>query len=415
MKTRGMGTFDAIDLFQILRDGVPRTRSELSAMTGLARSTISLRLDELQHLGLIASIRTPASAPGRPATSVALNPVARVVLAIDVGLMHTTVAVTDLVGAVLAQTQYRHSVAVGPSETLGVAVDAARALLAEAGRSDTDLIGVGVALPVPVLHDTGRPVNPTNLPAWDGFPVAEVMSSAFHVPVLVDNDANAMAVGEHALFWPSVDSLLFVKVSTGIGAGIISGGQLQRGASGTAGAIGHVRVNRAAGVPCICGNTGCLVAVAGAPEICDALREVGESLDDVDELVAAVRTGSIRAIDAVRQAGRDVGEVLTTCASLFNPSHIVVGGKLAEAGDHLLTGIREVVYSQSPPFATEGLTIAGTLAGDRAGVAGASLIAIEHVLSAEYADDHLLQGVAKERGPASTDAGPLSARGRVTP
>lgn len=394
MKTRGMGTFDAIDLFQILRDGVPRTRSELSAMTGLARSTISLRLDELKRLGLIASVRTPASAPGRPATSVALNPVARVVVAMDVGLMHTTVAVTDLVGAVLAQTQYRHSVAVGPTETLGTAVDAGRALLAEVGRSEADLIAVGVGLPVPVIHDTGRPVNPTNLPAWEGFPVAEVVSSAFHVPVLVDNDANAMAVGEHALHWPSVDSMMFVKVSSGIGSGIISGGQLQRGASGTAGAIGHVRVNRASGVPCICGNTGCLVAVAGAVEIGAALRGIGESIDDVDDLASAVKAGSIPAIDAVRQAGRDVGEVLTTCASLFNPSLIVVGGKLAQAGDHLVTGIREVVYSQSPPFATEGLTISATLAGDRAGVTGASLIAIEHVLSAEHADDSLLQGVA---------------------
>jgi predicted NBD/HSP70 family sugar kinase len=201
------------------------------------------------------------------------------------------------------------------------------------------------------------------------------------VPVLVDNDVNIMALGERATSWPDAEHLIFLKVATGIGSGIISGGILQRGAEGTAGDIGHIPVSRGTGVVCRCGNTGCLEAVAGGPAIAGALREEGLDVSNGADVIALVKNGDLRAIHAVRRAGRDIGEVLNMVVSIINPSIVVVGGSMAQASEHLIAGIREVVYSRSMPLATQHLTIAPSRTGPESAVIGASLIAIEHALS----------------------------------
>jgi glucokinase len=176
---------------------------------------------------------------------------------------------------------------------------------------------------------------------------------------------------------------MFVKVATGIGSGVISSGYLQRGAQGTAGDIGHVYVARGSDVPCQCGNRGCLEALASGPAIARALRETGLTPESSQDVVELVKRGNIDAIQAVRQAGRDIGEVLTTCVSLINPSAIVIGGSLAQAGEHLIAGVREVVYTRSMPLATENLQITQSKAGPDAAILGASMLAIHHALSPE--------------------------------
>jgi glucokinase len=180
---------------------------------------------------------------------------------------------------------------------------------------------------------------------------------------------------------------MFVKIATGIGAGLISGGTLQRGAQGVAGDIGHVQVARAANVPCRCGNRGCLEAIAAGPAIARTLREQGVEAHTGSDVVDLVKRGSIEAIQAVRQAGRDIGEVLTTCVSLVNPSVIAIGGSMARVGEHLIAGVREVVYTRSTPLATEHLSIVQSAAADRAAILGASMLAVEHALSPEALAD----------------------------
>jgi glucokinase len=201
--------------------------------------------------------------------------------------------------------------------------------------------------------------------------------------VLVDNDVNIMALGERSVAWPDVEHLMFVKIATGIGAGLISGGSLLRGAQGVAGDIGHVQVARAADVACRCGNRGCLEAIASGPAIARTLREQGVEARTGSDVVDLVKRGNIEAIQAVRQAGRDIGEVLTICVSLVNPSVIAIGGSMARVGEHLIAGVREVVYTRSIPLATEHLSIVQSTAAGRAAVIGASMLAIEHVLSPE--------------------------------
>ena len=377
------GASGVSQLFQLLRDGVPRTRAELAKSTGLARSTIAARVDELMRMGLITPVAETVSTGGRPPSLFALNPSARLVLAADIGASHATLAVTDLAGTVIAELSAPLDVRLGPEPVLTWVVESAQSLLQTIGRTDRDLAAIGMGIPGSVEHSTGQPVNPPIMPGWDRFDVPGWVRRHLDVPVLVDNDVNIMALGERALAYPGVEHLMFVKIATGIGAGVISGGTLQRGAQGIAGDIGHVRVARGAGVPCHCGNTGCLEALASGPAIARALRAEGVDAQNGSDVIDLVKRGNIDAIQAVRQAGRDIGEVLTACVSLINPSVIAIGGSMARVGEHLIAGVREVVYTRSIPLATEHLAIVQSAAAQNAAVLGASMLAIEHALSPE--------------------------------
>src|SRR5690606_37015627 len=209
---------------QLLRDGTPRTRSELASLTGLARSTVTGRVEALLTSGLIAPSGETASTGGRPPATFAFNPSARIVLGADLGATHARLAVIDLAGTVLAEGDADLDIALGPETVLDWVVEGGRKLLDEAGRSEADLLGIGVGLPGPVEHSTGRAVNPPIMPGWDGFDVPEYVSRRIAVPVLVDNDVNIMALGEHFAAWPDSEHLLFIKAATGIGCGIIAGG-----------------------------------------------------------------------------------------------------------------------------------------------------------------------------------------------
>ena len=335
-------------------------------------------------LGLVAPYGGAVSTGGRPPSLFALNPGARVVIGADIGATHALVILTDLSGAELASARQSLNISDGPGAVLGWLVEAIGTLLLEARRSSAELAAIGIGLPGPVEHETGRPINPPIMPGWDRFDVPGLVQLSFDVPVLVDNDVNIMALGELSGNWPDTTDLMFIKVATGIGAGIISGSMLQRGAQGTAGDLGHVRVPRGGDIPCRCGNTGCLEALAGGPALAAALSALtGGVLTTSQGVIDLVRSGDRDAIQVIRQAGRDIGDVLATCVNLINPSVVVIGGSLAQAGEHLLAGIREVVYRRSLPLATEHLRIVPSVAGESAGVRGAAVMAISHVLSPE--------------------------------
>jgi len=371
------------DVFELLRDGIPRTRAQLAEETGMARSTIAARVDVLLRMGLVAPVGGARSTGGRPPSLIAMNPAARVVAGVDVGATHAVAALTDLSGAVLGERRAALDVADGPDVVLGWVTSAIAELLEETKRPVRDLAAVGIGLPGPVEHSSGRPINPPIMPGWDRYDVPGHLQRTYAVPVLVDNDVNIMALGERGAYLPDVEDLIFVKVATGIGAGIISGSRLQRGAQGTAGDLGHVRVSAGDGVLCRCGNEGCLEAIAAGPALAAALAAGGLSVDSTAGVVELVRAGNAAAVQEVRRAGRDIGEVLATMVNLMNPSAVVIGGRLADAGEHLLAGIREVVYQRSLPLATEHLRIVASRAGAQAGVLGAATMAVEHALSPE--------------------------------
>jgi predicted NBD/HSP70 family sugar kinase len=242
-----------------------------------------------------------------------------------------------------------------------------------------------VGLPGPVEHTTGQPVNPPIMPGWDGFPVPEWLGERLGAPVLVDNDVNIMALGEHWAARPEADHMIFIKMGTGIGCGIVSDRRLHRGAQGAAGDVGHIRLG-SSDVLCRCGNAGCVEAVAGGAALAAALRAEGIEAGGSRDVVALMRAGNTRAAQLVRQAGREVGGVMASIVNFFNPSVIVIGGDIAEAGEHVLAGVREVIYSRSLPLATQHLSIRASELGDRAGVIGAAVMVVEYVLAPDTID-----------------------------
>ncbi|MEU7528405.1 ROK family transcriptional regulator [Saccharothrix sp. NPDC042600] len=374
-------------LLGLLLDGTPRTRAELTAETGLARSTVRARLDALLDLGLVSDRPGGVSTGGRPAGRFAFNARSRAVLAAELGATHATVAVTDLNGVVLARRPLRIAVADGPDAVMDCLVETWRELLVDV--PPVPLAGVGIGLPGPVEHSSGRPNHPPIMPGWDGFDVPARVFAEFGVPVLVDNEVNLMALGEHARSFPDADHMIVVKVATGIGSGFISNGVLHRGAVGAAGDLGHVLAPHGGDTPCHCGNTGCLEAVAGGPAIAASLRAKGIEAHGNADVVALVRSGNLEASHAVRQAGRDIGDVLAGCVSMFNPSLIVIGGALAAAGEMLLAGVRESIYRRSLPLATGNLRIVPSQAGEDAGVLGAAVMVVQHALSPVVVDRQL--------------------------
>lgn len=376
-------------LLQLLRDGTPRTRAELAGESGLARSTVRARLDPLVAAGFVNDGGGGVSTGGRPASRFMFNARARVTLVAEVGATHAMVAVTDLRGVLLACRGLTLDIADGPEPVLTQLTKTWRDLLVESQLATVPLAGVGIGLPGPVEHSSGRPNHPPIMPGWDAFDVPAYVRGEFDAPVLVDNEANLMALGEHTYAFPEADHMAVVKVATGIGAGFISNGKLHRGAVGAAGDLGHIQSPHGAEVACSCGNTGCLEAVASGPAVASRLRAQHIDARSNADVVSLVRAGNREAGRALRQAGRDIGEVLAACVCMFNPSLIVIGGSLAGAGEMLLAGVREAIYGRSLPLATQNLRIVPSQMGQDAGVLGAAAMVVRHALSPAVVDRHL--------------------------
>ena len=380
------------ELLSLIRTGTAVTRADLARHTGLARSTVAQRVDALLAGGLVLEAGGTPSTGGRPATMLAFNHRAGVVLVADLGATHARVALTDLAGTPLAELAGDLDIALGPSEVLTWVSARFEELLQTTGKRTGDVRGIGIGVPGPVEFDTGRPVNPPIMPGWDGFDIPAWFAEHHRAPVLVDNDVNIMARGEHWVHWRHTSHLLLVKVGTGIGCGIVADGHIHRGARGAAGDIGHIRAT-GEDVICACGNIGCLEAVAGGHALAMRLAASGIEASNSRDVVRLVHEGNVTATQMVRAAGRTLGEVLAGTVNFFNPAVIVIGGDIAEAHAQLLAGVREGIFSRSLPLATRDLRIVPCRLGDRAGVSGAAITAIEQVLS-PAAVDQALQAAA---------------------
>jgi predicted NBD/HSP70 family sugar kinase len=389
-------------LLQLIRDADGTTRADLSGLTGLARSTISQRLDQLRAQGLLRELGESDSTGGRPPMMLAFNEDAGVVLAADLGATHSRLAITNLGGTVLAEDSGDMAISAGPEVVLDWADERFHRLLRDVGHEDGDVRGIGIGVPGPVEHATGRPRNPPIMPGWDGYPIPERFADRYRVPVLVDNDVNIMALGEHWTNWREVDHLLFVKVATGIGCGIVVDGRIHRGAEGAAGDIGHIRVaaEGAEAITCSCGNVGCLEALAGGAAMARQLSDRGLEAADSRAVVELARAGESAAVQLVRDSGRLIGEVLAASVNLYNPSVIVIGGDVAQAHEQLLAGVREVVYQRSLPLATRHLRVVRSQLADRAGVIGAAVMVVERILSPAAIDAAIASAPPGERAAA---------------
>lgn len=369
-------------LARLIASGAAENRADLVTATRLARSTVNSHLDALLAAGVVVE-RGPVGGGGRgrPAHRLAIAPRAGVVLAADVGAHTTRLAVADLGQSVLAEQQLELDIAVGPEKSLEVLTEALRELLTTAEVAEHEVKALVIGLPGPVDSRMGMPVRPPIMPGWDGFPVGDVMADRFCCLASVDNDVNLMALGEARALDAAESPLLFLKIGTGIGGGIVSaGGELHRGSDGAAGDIGHIRVPGADDVVCQCGNVGCVEAVASTDAIIRALRSGDGGPENVADLAQLLRDGDATAIRHVRAAAATIGEVVAMLVHFYNPKRIVLGGLIAAVGDDVLAGIRGVVYRRALPLATRHLSLANSALGRSAGVAGAVVAGIENVL-----------------------------------
>ena len=379
-------------LLRLLRDDGPRSRAELGDAVELSRSRLAVELERLTGLDLVETAGLAASRGGRRSSIVQIARHTRF-LGIDIGATSIDAAVTD--GELRIQSSLSEPIDVrqGPEVVLGRVLELVGKLRAH--DVSPGFVGAGVGVPGPVSFREGVPVSPPIMPGWNHFPVRETLAAELGCPVLVDNDVNIMALGEkHAGIAKSVDDFLFVKIGTGIGCGIVVGGQVYRGVSGSAGDIGHIRVDDN-GPICMCGNTGCLEAFFGGAALArDALAAArsGRSeelarllarkgtLTAVD-VAAAAAAGDPVAVAMIRDGGRRVGQVLAGLVSFFNPGLVVIGGGVAGIGHALLAEIRGVVYRRSLPLATGNMPIVLSELGGEAGVIGAARLISDRVFS----------------------------------
>ena len=370
-------------LVELVGSGTATSRGELARETGVAASTITHRVGLLVAHGLLAESGNGESSGGRRPSLLSLNARAGVVLAADIGATVSRFAVTDLASEVLAETKATMDVNEGPERVLGLAADSLRRLLADLGRPVSDVRAIGVGIPAPVEPGTGRVLRPQMMAGWDGYPVPDHFGGFSGVPVVVGNDANAMALGEYRARGRAHEHLLFVKVSTGIGCGIVSHGAIHSGTDHAAGDIGHVRLAGYDHVRCACGNTGCVMAVASGGAIARALREQGLPTNNSFDVAELVTAGNIEARQAVRSAAREIGEVVATMVSFYNPGCIVLGGMFALLSEDLLTDVRSVVYARARSLTTHTLLIELSRLGERAGTVGVAAMATQYLLSPE--------------------------------
>ncbi len=366
-------------VLRLIREGRALTRNDVMDVTGLSRSTVMQRLGVLLDAQLL--LEQPEAGPstgGRRPAALAVNERVGVVLAADLGAQHGRLAVCDLAGVVLAERQESIRIADGPDVVLEWVERTFDELLSEAGRAGGDVLGPAIGVPGPV--DTGRPVTPPIMAGWDAYPVAERFAERFGAPALLERDVNAMALGEHRLYWRELSHMVFVKVATYIGAGIISGGELLRGNHGRAGDIGHIRAYRPSDVLCTCGNRGCVAVLASGSAVMRELNAAGTEVASTADLVELVKSGDAAAMHHVREAGRVLGAALAAVVSVVAPSVIVVGGEMADASEPMIAGIREGIYKQASALATRELRILPSHLHDRAGVVGVATLALEHVL-----------------------------------
>jgi predicted NBD/HSP70 family sugar kinase len=371
------------EVFALIRARGAVTRTAIAAQTGLSRTAVAARLSVLTESGLVSECQPAPSTGGRPATQLSFNTGAGVVLSVAVGLSRTRLAVSDLTGTALTSTDIDQTVALGPDELMPEVAEGLDTLLRQ--HPGAAVYGVGLSLPGTVDRDRGCSRRSPILRGWDGVPLRpylEAVPRLAGVPVVFDNDANAIALAERG----DRDDVLVLKASSGLGAGIIAGGVLQRGAAQAAGEFGHNTVAAAQGVSCRCGDTGCLEAIAGGWVVVRELQQQGRSVRHLRDVVELALDGDPEARRMIRDSGRQVGEGIAPAVNLLNPATLVVAGDMAGAYEVYVAGLREALYGNATAEATREREVVAAAHADRSATVGSAAMVLDEVLSAAAVD-----------------------------
>ncbi|MCE1254472.1 MAG: ROK family transcriptional regulator [Anaerolineae bacterium] len=395
LSTPFLVTAQQADIIRAMRRRGVISRTDIAMMTGWSRAKITNEVGLLIDKNFIKEVGDGKSEGGRRPRLLSINNDLGFLVGVDIGATSVDLALADVCGHVFQRRSEAADVSNPPDVLLGRVSEVIHEM-AQAQQIDPGKIyGIGVGVPGPVEFSRGTLVAPPLMPDWDNFSVRRYFEAAFPSAfVMVDNDVNIMALGE---FYTSgkinPDNFIFVKIGTGIGAGIISNGKIHRGDTGCAGDIGHICVDKT-GPVCRCGNKGCLESISGGRAIAE--RAMAAAMNNESPILArhmaenggflraedvgmAQREGDRVAAEIIQYSGKMIGEGLAGLVNFFNPSHIILGGGVTGLGNQFLANIRQSVLKRSTPLATRHLVIEYSRMGTEAGITGAISLLLEYL------------------------------------
>lgn len=391
LNIRNLNKRAVLELIRFTPGGI--SRAELARQIDLTRSTVSGIVADLLAAGLVLEAESGPATGGRRPILLEMNPHRGYVVGVDMGATHLSVVAADFLSHVVREVEAPFDVRQGPATCLAQVDRLMHDLLEQAGIHLDQVLAIGVGVPGPVLTDLGIVSAPPIMPGWDGYPIREHLHTMWKCPVSLNNDAELGALGEWAFGAGRVKRhMAYIKVGSGVGAGLILDGRIYRGANGLAGEIGHLMV-QPNGPICSCGNAGCLEALAGGAAIArNAIEAVRSgkrtqlaSIKPVENITAkdvgeAARLGDLVAQQIVAEAGHHLGNAIAGVINLSNPSMVIVGGGVAQMGDLLLEPIRHVVRERCLRPAAQAVRIIAAVLGRRSSSMGAVVQAIETAL-----------------------------------
>ncbi|TVY08977.1 ROK family transcriptional regulator [Paenibacillus cremeus] len=359
-----------------IRHDSPVSRARLAELTGLTKATVSSLVGELIESGLVDEIGAGESSGGRKPVMLLFNGTAGYAVGIDLGVDYILGVLTDLNGVIVEQHTMKHSNA-SVDAVIGDVIHSIRELIGRAPQSTYGIVGIGIGIPG-ISDEQGNVLFAPNL-GWENVPLQQRIESELGIPVVIDNEANAGAVGEQqfdAGVGQNASYLVYVSIGSGIGTGIIIRGELFRGSSGFSGELGHVTIEQN-GKPCRCGSSGCWELYASESALLEKARAVLPEDDvDIEALLRRAGDGDKRVIELFEQLGRSLGVGLVNIINAFNPELIVIGGRLAEAESWMLGPLTEVMERRSMPFPRAKLRVQFSGLGMKSTVLGACSLAI---------------------------------------
>ena len=376
-----------LDLIRFTPGGISRV--EVARRLGLSRAAVTTIVNDLMECEIINETEHVNNHNGRPPVVLEVNPNRGYVVGMDFGVTHLSLLLADLSARILKEIEVKLDIKQGPEVCLAEADRQMHDMLAASGLTLNDILAFGTGFPGPVVAEAGFVLSPPIMPGWDRYPIREMLESRWETPVSVNNDAELGALGEWAAGAGRGErNLAYIKVGTGIGAGLLLDGQIYRGVTGSAGEIGHLTIEEN-GPVCSCGNHGCLEALAGGRAIALQAQEAVKggsrtqlsNIQPVDsitarEVASAARRGDLLAQQILRQAGERLGVAIAGLVNLVNPGMVIIGGGVAQAGDILMEPLRQAVERRSLPASTRAVRITTAMLGRRSSSMGAVVQAL---------------------------------------
>ena len=368
----------------LIRDRGSITRAEIIHITKLSAPTISSLVNILIESDFVREGGIGLSSGGRKPVVLEFNYEVRKILGIDMGATHITIIIMNLKGEVSQRISYHMDVITKPEEALQVINKSVTDIMNKSGLTSRDLLGIGFTVPAPLVNEKTGEFITHYMPAWKDIHCIQAIQDFRGTPIYFENDANAAAIAEKV--WGcglGYDNLVYIKLGTGVGSGIMINGEVYKGFNGTAGEIGHTTIE-ADGRACRCGNHGCLesyigiqgilsdarLALKGDPNWNDHLADL-----DVKGVVRAAREGNQECEKIISTAGWYLGIGLANIINLVNPGLLILGGDLADAGQMLLEPARRSLLERTVGFntRTENLVI-GEMGSNAVAIGAATLV-----------------------------------------